>query len=324
MLSIFLVTIFPFVLAALLLHWMLQSRLMRFAIDQPNDRSLHTVPVPRTGGLALMIATLLSWAVNGESRSLPLAVCVVLLMALSLTDDIRGLSAALRFLGHFAVAGVFLGWVLPTFPAWAMLILAVSIVWMTNLYNFMDGSDGLAGGMAISGFGAYAIAAWLLGNFEMALMCLAVVASTAAFLMYNFHPARIFMGDVGSIPLGFLAATIGLSGWWSADWPLWFPLMVFSPFIVDATLTLIKRQLRGEKIWQAHRSHYYQRLVQMGWGHRKVALSEYGLMLLAAASGLCLLGQPAMVQSTGLMFWLLVYAVMAVQIDRMWTRFRPA
>jgi UDP-GlcNAc:undecaprenyl-phosphate GlcNAc-1-phosphate transferase len=142
--------------------------------------------------------------------------------------------------------------------------------------------------------------------------------------MYNFHPARVFMGDAGSIPLGFLAAAIGLSGWWSADWPLWFPIMVFSPFIVDATLTLIRRQLRGEKIWQAHRSHYYQRLVQMGWGHRKVALFEYGLMLLAGVSALCLLGQPAMAQSTGLMLWLLVYAVMAVKIDRMWAMFRPA
>ncbi|WP_301103004.1 glycosyltransferase family 4 protein [Propionivibrio sp.] len=318
---IFVAAIVPFVLAIFLLHWMLHSKRMNFAIDQPNHRSLHTVPVPRTGGLAIVSATLLPVGLTGEPWNMQLTVCAILLMALSLVDDVRGLPVALRFFGHFAVTGIFLVWAMSSVPAWAMLVLTAGIVWMTNLFNFMDGSDGLAGGMAIFGFGAYAIAAWLVGNSGLAAICIAIVASATAFLMYNFYPARIFMGDAGSIPLGFLTAAIGLLGWRSTAWPFWFPLVVFSPFIVDATVTLIKRQLRGETIWRAHRSHYYQRLVQMGWSHRKVAICEYALMFLLGTSALCFLRQPVMGQFLGLMFWLLVYVVMAIKIDRMWSKF---
>jgi UDP-N-acetylmuramyl pentapeptide phosphotransferase/UDP-N-acetylglucosamine-1-phosphate transferase len=99
-------------------------------------------------------------------------------------------------------------------------------------------------------------------------VCAGVAAAAAGFLCFNFHPARIFMGDVGSVPLGFTAGALGLVGWRSGAWPLWFPLLVFAPFILDATVTLLRRALRGEKVWQAHRSHYYQRMVQMGLGHR--------------------------------------------------------
>lgn len=310
----------PFVLTILLLRWMLHSKFVKFAIDQPNHRSLHTIPVPRTGGLAIMVATLFSWGLSGSSWSAPLAICALLLMALSLMDDIRGLSAGWRFTGHFVVTAVFIWLALYSVPIWVILILTMAIVWMTNLFNFMDGADGLAGGMAMFGFGAYTIAAWLASNDQLLLICMAVVASAAAFLLYNFHPARIFMGDAGSIPLGFLSAGIGLLGWQSGVWPAWFPLLVFSPFIVDATVTLIKRLLRGEKIWQAHRSHYYQRLVQVGWGHRKTAVREYGLMLLVGTSAVWLVGQPIWVQWVGLVIWLIIYALLMFMVDRLWEK----
>jgi len=319
-LVLFLVTIFPFVLTVFLLRWMLQSRLMKIAIDLPNHRSLHTVPVPRTGGVAVMVATLSSWVLIWQPWSMTLVVCTLLLMALSLVDDVRGLAAGWRFVGHFVVAGVFMGLALPSVSIWAMVALAVAIVWMTNLFNFMDGADGLAGGMALFGFAAYAIASWLAGSDQLALICMAIVASATAFLLYNFHPARVFMGDAGSIPLGFLAAVIGLLGWQSGVWALWFPVMVFSPFIVDATITLIKRLLRGEKIWQAHRSHFYQRLVLMGWGHRTTAIAEYILMVLVGSSAVLLIGQSLLMQWLGLGCWLLVYASLLLMVDRMWKK----
>ena len=150
----------------------------------------------------------------------------------------------------------------------------------------MDGSDGLAGGMALIGFGAYAVAAQLAGDQPLAVLSLALCAASAAFLLYNFHPARIFMGDVGSVPLGFLAGALGLAGWANDVWPLWFPLLVFAPFMCDATLTLLKRLLRRERVWQAHREHYYQRLVRMGFGHRGTAWIEYAAMLGCALAAL--------------------------------------
>jgi UDP-N-acetylmuramyl pentapeptide phosphotransferase/UDP-N-acetylglucosamine-1-phosphate transferase len=93
--------------------------------------------------------------------------------------------------------------------------------------------------------------------------------AAAVFLKANFHPARIFLGDVGSVPLGFLAGALGALGVYRDLVPVWFPFVVFAPFFVDATVTLLRRMLRGERFWQAHREHYYQRLVQMGWGHRR-------------------------------------------------------
>jgi UDP-N-acetylmuramyl pentapeptide phosphotransferase/UDP-N-acetylglucosamine-1-phosphate transferase len=319
-LILLLVTAFPFVLTVLVLRWMLHSNLVKLAIDMPNHRSLHTTPVARTGGVAVMIAILTSWIFFLQSWAMSLVFCSLLLMLLSLADDFWDLSAGWRFVGHIVLAGIYLWFSPPLIPVWAMLLLSVAIVWMTNLFNFMDGSDGLAGGMALFGFGAYATAAWLVGDDQFVLACLAIVASSLAFLFYNFHPARIFMGDVGSIPLGFLAGVMGLLGWQHGNWPLWFPIIVFSPFIVDATVTLFKRLLKGENIWQAHRSHYYQRLVQLGWGHRSTALLEYGLMLLTGVSAIWVIGESGNMQWMFVVFWALLYVLLMLLIDDMWRK----
>ena len=136
------------------------------------------------------------------------------------------------------------------------------------------------------GFLAYAVAAALAGSTQFALLNLAVAAAAAGFLLHNFHPARIFLGDAGAVPLGFLAATFGVIGWLQHDWPWWFPLLVFSPFIVDASVTLTRRLLSGVRVWEAHRDHYYQRLVQLGLGHRGTALAEYALMAVCGITAL--------------------------------------
>lgn len=308
--------VLPFLLVILLLRWMLQSGLVRYVVDQPNHRSLHTVPVPRTGGLAIMGATFISWCLSGQYLSTLLLAGALVLTILSLVDDICDLSAGGRFLGHFVVAVLFVRLALPFIPVWGALIIALAIVWMTNLFNFMDGSDGLAGGMAVFGFGTYAVAAWVVGNHQLFWICIVIVASSAAFLRYNFHPASIFMGDAGSIPLGFLVAAIGLLGWLASAWPVWFPVLVFSPFIVDATVTLLKRILRGEKAWEAHRSHYYQQLVQMGWGHRKTAWFAYGLMLATGGSAIWLQGQSMQMQWAGVGGWLIIYGLLLTMFER--------
>lgn len=286
--------------------------------DIPNERSLHDKPVPRVGGLTLVVGILAGWSMLTSAWSWWITLPMLGLFLLSLADDVRSLSPRTRLIGHF-IAALIAVYGAHISPLWFIPVL-LFIVWMTNLYNFMDGSDGLAGGMAMFGFGTYSIAAWLSGNEGYALLNLCIAAAAFAFLLFNFHPARVFMGDAGSIPLGFLAATLGMQGWRDGIWPLWFPLLTFSPFIVDATFTLYLRKRRGEKLSQAHRSHYYQRLIRMGCGHRNTALAEYALMSLASITALLNIDSTIQNQATLLLFWSLVYGALSIWIDRNWRR----
>jgi UDP-N-acetylmuramyl pentapeptide phosphotransferase/UDP-N-acetylglucosamine-1-phosphate transferase len=264
---------------------LLLSRFARFALDRPNQRSLHAHPVPRTGGIAVLLGASAALAFGGAELWLPLGLALALAVV-SFADDVKSLPVAARLAAHLAAAAVLVWYLLSPIDIWQAVLLVLGIAWLTNLYNFMDGSDGLAAGMAVIGFAAYAVAATLADQHGLATTCVCIAAASAAFLVFNFHPARIFLGDVGSIPLGFLAAALGIAGWREEVWPLWFPVAVFGPFITDATLTLARRLLRGERVWQAHRDHYYQRMVRGRLGHRGTALLAYVLMTLCAAAAL--------------------------------------
>ena len=301
-------------LIALLL--ILNTRIANVALDTPNQRSLHTKLTPRTGGLAIMAGVLISWVfmpINLYWILFPLS-----LMLISLMDDIYHLSVKWRLLMQLMASVAFILAMLPPQGWWLVTLMTLLITWMTNLYNFMDGSDGLAGGMGLFGFASYAIAAYIMGDMHLAVMNAAVSSACLGFLFFNFNPAKIFMGDSGSIPLGFLAGSIGAYGYFYALWPVWFPVLVFSPFTIDATVTLFKRQLAGEKVWQAHRSHYYQHLVQLGWGHRNTALAEYMLMISLAASAILLLKESALIIFCALLFWAMAYLIMMRWIDKRW------
>ena len=249
-------------------------------LDRPNERSLHQQPVPRTGGIGVAAGIAASIPLASPIEWWPLWLGAALLVGVSFAEDLGGLPIVGRLVAHFLSAGALavcllaqgLGW------GWAAVMI-VPVVWMINLYNFMDGMDGLAGGMAVFGFGFLAVLSWAGNHQPLMLVSASIAAAAAAFLLFNFHPARIFLGDAGSTTLGFLAAGLGLIGWQYEVWSLWVPLLVFSPFIVDASVTLARRLVRGEKFWQAHRSHYYQRLVLSGWSHRRTALAEYGVMV---------------------------------------------
>lgn len=291
-------------------------------LDIPNARSLHTVPTQRTGGIALMAGILSGWMLLIQFMAWWIVLPALGLFVLSLVDDMRSLSAKTRLIGHFSAS------MLVTLGAgidWLLLPpVLLYIVWMTNLYNFMDGSDGLAGGMALFGFSFYGIAGLMNGNDAFAMLNFSIGAAALGFLFHNFPPAKVFMGDAGSIPLGFFAAAFGVWGWQLGFWPFWFPLLVFSPFVADATVTLAKRTLRGEKITQAHRSHYYQRLVLLGWGHRNTALAEYVLMLLAGASALWCMGMDVHSQWILLVCWGAIYSGLMLWVDRCWRRYEAS
>jgi UDP-N-acetylmuramyl pentapeptide phosphotransferase/UDP-N-acetylglucosamine-1-phosphate transferase len=297
---------------------LLFSKITNNVKDVPNERSLHEIPTPRIGGVGLVAGILTGWAIMVQALSLWVVLPLLMLFVLSLIDDVRGLTVRIRFAVHL-IAAVSVVWgegLFAVHALWAVMAVML-IVWVTNLYNFMDGSDGLAGGMALFGFSMYGIAALMNGDAVLAMMCFSVGAAALVFLYFNFFPAKIFLGDAGSIPLGFLAASIGLVGWGRGMWPMWFPLMVFSPFVLDATVTLIKRAVRGERVWQAHREHYYQRMVQLGMGHRNTSLVEYALMLSVGISALWALrdGQALPVIAVA---WCLIYVFAMVGLDYWW------
>ncbi|MGO9443697.1 MAG: MraY family glycosyltransferase [Thiobacillaceae bacterium] len=312
--------------AAFIVCWVTLAGLLRrrniLPLDHPNERSLHVMPTPRIGGLGIMAGWLVAAGWLATNHSLQSALSVVLtafvLSALSMLDDVRGLPVTLRLLAHFCASLVCL--LALGLADWTAVLGALALTWMTNLYNFMDGTDGLAGGMALFGFGAYGIAAWDGGAINLALINWSISASALGFLLFNFPPARVFMGDAGSIPLGFLAGALGVLGWQEKVWAAWFPVLVFSPFIVDATITLIRRSVGGEKIWQAHKSHYYQRVVRLGLSHRQLALTEYGLMVAVAGSAVWASRGSANRALSMLLVWGPVYLIIGALIDTRWRR----
>ncbi len=286
---------------AISLHLLLRTRLIHATSDEANERSLHDGAIPRIGGLgialglmAALIATLIA-AMNANrpttSVTWTIVICYSVLLLVSLFDDVYRLKVAPRLMLHCAVAvgcafslGLGLGGI-------SLGLIALLLVWAANLYNFMDGSDGLAGGMTVIGFGTYGLIAALNTHLELALICASIAAAATAFLRFNFHPARLFLGDSGSIPLGFTAGAVGVIGWQQACWPAWLPVMLFFPFIFDATFTLLSRVLKRKAFWQAHREHIYQRNILAGLGHRKLALWAYLLMLISAALAVLIIHQ---------------------------------
>ena len=333
-------------LVALLSSWttrfLCTSAASRSPLDHPNVRSLHTVPTPRTGGLAILSGVVIGlvfaqgaawmgyplW--NGDDSGLTGMIWLwilgltLLLGVVSFWDDRSGLPPAVRIGLHGLVAaGVVWGAGLmvevvpvPFFGTIALGALAapmtlLGLMWITNLYNFMDGMDGFAGGMSVVGFGMLGYLAWRGGAQQLALVSLLIAVAAAGFLVFNLPPARIFLGDVGSIPLGFLAGTLSVAGVRNGIFDLWVPVLIFLPFVVDATVTLFRRLLRGVKVWQAHREHYYQRLVLAGWGHRKTMLAEYGLMLASGTTAVLYVHAKDLGKLVILLAWATGYVLLA-------------
>jgi UDP-N-acetylmuramyl pentapeptide phosphotransferase/UDP-N-acetylglucosamine-1-phosphate transferase len=303
-------------------------------LDHPNERSLHSCPTPRSGGVAIFVALSVAIGVWGLGVGLTsslygLGAGAGLVAGLSFLDDRKGLPVSVRLPGHLAAAvllvagGLFLpGFSLPGlawyWPEWLGILLSLLfLVWMINLYNFMDGMDGFAAGMAVIGFGTFAALGYLANNPDFLTLNLMIVAAATGFLLFNFPPARIFMGDTGSSLLGLLAGGLSIYGAREGVFPFWIALLVFSPFIVDATATLLRRLGRGERVWKAHKSHYYQRLVQSGWGHKKTVLYEYVLMLACGFSALLAQNLNSQGQVALILFWCLVYPVLMFGVHRM-------
>ena len=272
--------------------WLISDNSPLKILDSPNERSLHESPTPRTGGVAILMSLMVAWLWLAMNSLCPVEIfwiagAAILVACVSFLDDLREVSPLLRIVVHgLAATLLIVGGGLTLDGLSGVVITWLAIIWMLNLYNFMDGIDGFAGGMAVCGFAFLGLAGWLQGNEVYAYYAWVISAASFGFLLLNFPPARIFMGDLGSATLGLLVASFSLWGIGNELFPIWFPVLVFSPFVIDATVTLIRRAMLGEKVWLAHKGHYYQRLVQAGWSHRKTVLGEYVLMILAGCSAL--------------------------------------
>jgi Fuc2NAc and GlcNAc transferase len=282
-------------LGAALVSWFLTGAMRRYALrsellDVPNERSLHRTPIPRGGGVAVVLVTLAGLTTAGLLSKIPAEVAWALggggalVAAVGWLDDRRGVSARVRATVHAAAACWAAYWIWGELTP-AALAGVVCIMWAINLYNFMDGIDGLAGAEA-SSIGLIAGALFLMaGRSDLAAVAFLVAAAALGFLGWNWPPARIFLGDVGSGFLGFTFGALSLIAGRSGALPLALCLLLAGVFAFDATITLLRRAARGEPWHQAHRSHAYQRLVQAGSTHGQVTggvlLVNLGLGVLA-------------------------------------------
>lgn len=310
-------------------------------LDQPNERSLHNTLIPRTGGLAILASLALGFCLigvviisGGVQIGLPGRQCLWVIVAafamagISLWNDLTELHPVVRLILHgVGAAGVALGVGVTidviTFPkighvslGWlAVPVTMLFLLWMTNLYNFMDGMDGFAGGMTVLGFSFLGYVSRD-GSSWIPLLAVLTVGAAGGFLLHNKPPAKIFMGDAGSIMLGFLAGSLAVIGIHQGVFDFWVPVLIFSPFIVDATVTLLRRLFRGEKIWEAHREHYYQRLVLSGWSHRKTVLLEYCLMIFCGFSAVAYTQAGESARLATLLTWVLIYVALMLAVRR--------
>ena len=275
-------------------------------LDIPNERSSHTRPVPRGGGIGMLVpwaaGMIILWAAGGLPFSgfpLALAVGVFGLAVIGFADDVHDLKPLFRLLLEGALVAACLalsglrvevlsvpgfevtlgmaGWL----AAWLF------VVGFTNMFNFMDGINAIAGFQTLIGAGGLALMAAHLGDPVLALPMALLAGGAVGFLRYNFPRASVFMGDVGSLPIGFALSMAVLrthtGGGASSGLPLWLPVLFILPFLFDATYTLVNRALKGRNPFHAHRSHVYQRLTVSGWAHVRVTIIYAVFMVMCAA-----------------------------------------
>lgn len=304
--------------------------LARSLMDVPNARSSHTVPTPRGGGVAIVLSFLLGLPLLAVVGMVPWAVCFALLGAgsavalIGFLDDHGHIAARWRLLAHFSAAAWALAW-LGGMPPVALLgltvdlggfgygVAALYLVWLLNLYNFMDGIDGIAGVEAICVCLGGALLYLAAGQADLAAAPLLLAAAAAGFLYWNFPPAKIFMGDAGSGFLGIVLGILSLQAGRAAPQLFWAWLILLGVFVVDATLTLLRRLVRGERVYEAHRSHAYQYASRQFGRHLPVTVAVAAInlaWLLPVATAVVLKGLDGV---TGLVIAYLPVAALALR-----------
>jgi Fuc2NAc and GlcNAc transferase len=287
-------TVWWLLLPVLATSWGLTLVLRRYALskslmDVPNERSSHKVATPRGGGLAIVVSFLLSLPFLESLSLMPAPVLYSLLgsgglvAVIGFVDDHGHIAARWRLLGHFVAALWALYWLNGLPPVvlfgttvdmgWFGTILAlIYLVWMLNLYNFMDGIDGIASVEAITVCLGMCVVYWAIGKLDLVAAPLMLSVAVAGFFFWNFPPAKIFMGDVGSGFLGMIFGGLAIQASWSDPKLMWSWIILLGVFIVDSTWALLSRLINGNKIYEAHCTHAYQHASKISGSHLKVTL----------------------------------------------------
>ncbi|AZL67612.1 MraY family glycosyltransferase [Pseudomonas oryziphila] len=268
--------------------------LSRNIIDVPNARSSHAVPTPRGGGIAIVAAFLMAAIMLGICEGLPDTTLFSVIGAgglvaiIGFMDDRGHIAARWRLLGHFMAAAWALIW-LGGFPQITVVgvaldlgwlgagFAAIYLVWLLNLYNFMDGIDGIASVEAVFASAGMSLLYWLAGFEQLSVLPMLLAVAVCGFLYWNFPPAKIFMGDAGSGFLGIVLGVFSLQAAHQDSRLFWAWLILLGVFIVDATLTLLRRMLQGQRVYEAHCSHAYQHAARQYGKHLPVTLGVLAL-----------------------------------------------
>ena len=276
--------------------WVFTALLRKYALssdllDVPNERSSHSNPTPRGGGVSIVVTFLfglvffLILSLIELESFYGFAGAGLLIAILGFVDDHSHIPARWRLLGHFSAVSWLVFWLggLPSIVLFGMsvdpgpvgqVLIVIVLVWLLNLYNFMDGIDGIAGVEALSSTLVVALLFLYVGNdYDMALLNLLLFAAVAGFLLWNFPPAKIFMGDAGSGFLGLMMGALAIYSSHIDHRMIWVWAILLGVFVVDATYTLVRRLLRGDKVYEAHRSHAYQFASRKYSSHTKVTIS---------------------------------------------------
>ena len=296
-------------LAVVVISWILIYAIRLWAerhriIDIPNQRSSHSRPTPRGGGLGIVIVCIAGWLFyaylgTGVWRTLlPFSIGALLIAGISWLDDLRSLPNWLRFSVHSVVAALALinfgYWDTLSLPLFGELNLGrlgipITFVWIVgliNAYNFMDGIDGIAGGQAVVAGIGWALLGWITHQPLVTVIGLLLAASSLGFLVHNWSPARIFMGDVGSAFLGYTFAVLPIIEFRADPRAVVVGILLLWPFLFDSIFTFLRRLIHKENVFAAHRSHLYQRLTIAGYSHAFVSLLYIGLALIGLALAL--------------------------------------
>lgn len=286
-----LLTLVVFIASLALTGWFRRQALEHLLLDVPNSRSSHTTATPRGGGVAIVLPTLVALLALGWTDRLDwqsawiLCVGGALVALIGFMDDRRHVAPYWRLLGHFGAAWWVLAKLGVVAPLTAMgfaldwgwlgfAITAVYLVWMINLTNFMDGIDGIAGVEVVTVcLSAMFLSVVAVPGAHLWIAPLILASSTLGFLVWNWPPAKIFMGDAGSGFLGLMLAVLSLQAGWVVNRLFWAWIILLGVFVVDATVTVISRMARGERFHEAHRSHAYQHAAALRGAHTPVTVT---------------------------------------------------
>lgn len=283
-------------LGSMLGVWAFRRHFSGRLLDVPNERSSHARPTPRGAGIVILVVIAVAVAMGAARGQYPatlrgftVACAAGAVTFISGVDDLRGVPSGIRLCVHiasalFAVAALWSAVPVPHWTFWCGAL--VLVVGLTNAYNFMDGIDGIAATQAIVGGLAFSAAGLLYDEPPVVWAALALVGASAGFLVHNWAPAGVFMGDVGSAPVGFLFGIFTVDLWHVSAQASIGALFALWPFLFDTTFTIMRRVRRGENVFSSHRSHLYQRLTTSGWSHAHVTVLYATLATLGAAAGL--------------------------------------